>query len=147
MERTLVIIKPNAVQREIIGEIISRIEKRGFKITALKMLQINKDLAAEHYREHRAREFYQELVDFITSGPCVIMILEGEKAVDIMRLVCGPTDPSKAMPGTIRGDYGIRITQNVIHASDSLEAAEREIKLFFKEDEIIEYRLAAGAWI
>ena len=147
MERTLVIIKPNAVQREIIGEIISRIEKRGLKIIAMKMFLIDKELAEQHYQEHKGKEFYNELIDMITSGPSVVMILEGENTVEIVRKMCGATDPGKALPGTIRGDYGMRITHNIIHASDSLSASEREIKIFFREDEIIKYRLAAGPWI
>ncbi len=147
MERTLVIIKPNAVQREIIGEIISRIEKRGFKIIAMKMFLITKELAERHYREHMGKVFYNELIDMITSGPSVLMILEGENAVEVVRNMCGATDPRKALPGTIRGDYGMRITQNIIHASDSISASESEIEIFFREEEIVDYRLAAEPWI
>ncbi|KQC13605.1 MAG: nucleoside diphosphate kinase [Desulfuromonas sp. SDB] len=147
MERTLVIIKPNAVQRELIGDIISRFEKRGLKIVAMKMIVITPELAKVHYQEHQAKDFYQPLIKFITSGPSVVIILEGDRAIEVVRKMCGATDPLDADPGTIRGDYGIRVRQNIIHASDSLSSAEREIALFFSTPELIDYKLAARPWI
>ncbi|MBN1619088.1 nucleoside-diphosphate kinase [candidate division WOR-3 bacterium] len=147
MKRTLVIIKPNAVQRELIGEIITRFEKRGLKIIALKLVQITTDMAVKHYREHEGKDFYESLISFITSGPSVAMILEGENVIEVVRKMCGATDPMKAEPGTIRGDLGMRIRQNIIHASDSDRSSSREIEIFFKADEIIEYKLATRSWI
>ncbi len=147
MERTLVIIKPNAVQREIVGEIISRFERRGFKIVAVKMILIARKIAEKHYREHLGKDFYESVIRIISSGPSVVMILEGEKAVKMVRTMCGATDPGQALPGTVRGDYGMRIGQNIIHASDSAEASGREIRIFFKDDEIVEYRLASEPWV
>ena len=147
MERTCIIIKPNAVQRELIGDIISRFEKRGVKISAMKLILIDKMTAEKHYSEHIEKKFYHPLIKFITSGPSVVMILEGDQAVEIVRQMCGTTDPLQADPGTIRGDYGMSIRQNIIHASDSLESAEREIEIFFKKEEIIDYKLAARPWI
>ncbi len=147
MKKTLVIIKPNAVQRELIGEIITRFEKRGLKIIALKLLHITADMAVQHYKEHEGKDFYESLISFITSGPSVAMILEGENVIEVVRKMCGATDPMKAEPGTIRGDLGMRIRQNIIHASDSDRSSSREIEIFFKADEIVEYMLAARSWI
>ena len=147
MERTFIIIKPNSVQRELIGDIISRFEKRGLKISAMKLILIDKKTAERHYSEHVGKDFYQPLIKFITSGPSVVMILEGDQAIEIVRQMCGTTDPLQADPGTIRGDYGMSIRQNIIHASDSVESAEREIDIFFKKEEIIDYKLAARPWI
>lgn len=141
------IIKPNALQRELIGEIISRFEKRGLKIVAMKLTVITKEKAQEHYKEHQGKDFYDSLVEFITSGPSVVMVLEGENVIEVVRMMCGATDPMKADSGTIRGDFGMRIRQNIIHASDSDRSASREIGIFFDEDEIIEYSLATRSWI
>ncbi len=147
MEQTLVILKPNAVQRELIGQLISKFERRGMKITAMKLTRIPLKTAEQHYEEHRGKEFYKDLISFITSGPSVIMILESMDAVDIVRSMVGATNPAEAVPGSIRGDYATSPGHNMIHASDSGEAAEREIELLFKPEEIQEYRLAVRPWL
>ncbi len=147
MERTFVMIKPDAVQRGLIGEIISRLERKGLKIVAMKMLNVSKDLAERHYAEHREKPFFQSLVDYITSGPVVAMVVEGKNAVKVVRTLVGATNPQDALPGTIRGDFGMDIGRNVIHASDSLESAEREISLFFKPEEIVEYTRIDEDWL
>lgn len=131
MERTLVLVKPDGVKRGLIGEIISRFERKGFNIVDMKMLRMTKELAADHYAEHKGRPYYDRLIEYITSGPVVAMILEGEDAVNIVRMMIGKTSPSESLPGTIRGDFSLNITINVVHASDSLENAEREMKRFF----------------
>ncbi len=140
-------IKPDGVQRGLIGEIISRLERKGLKIVAMKMLSVSKDLAERHYAEHREKPFFQSLVDYITSGPVVAMVVEGKNAVKVVRTLVGATNPQEALPGTIRGDFGMDIGRNVIHASDSLESAEREISLFFKPEEIVEYKRIDEDWL
>ena len=147
MEQTLIILKPNAVQRELIGQLISKFERRGMKITAMKLTRISIETAEQHYGEHRGKEFYKDLISFITSGPSVIMILESMDAVDIVRSMVGATNPAEAVPGSIRGDYATSPGHNMIHASDSGESAKREIELFFKPEEIQEYRLAVRPWL
>jgi len=129
--RTLVLVKPDGVRRGLIGEIVSRMEKKGLSIVALRMLQMDEALARRHYAVHEGKPFFNDLVDFITSGPVVAMLLEGEKAVDVVRTMMGDTDPKKSAPGTIRGDFGMDIGQNLIHGSDSDENARKEIDLFF----------------
>ncbi len=133
VERTLVLVKPNGVARGLIGEIIARYERRGLRISALKMLQVDTQLAQEHYAEHVGKPFFGELVAFITSGPIVAMVVEGLAAVPVVRDMNGATDPLKAAPGTIRGDYALDMGENVVHGSDSVESAEREIALYFRE--------------
>ncbi|MBN2609495.1 MAG: nucleoside-diphosphate kinase [Candidatus Fermentibacteraceae bacterium] len=147
MDRTLVILKPNAVQRELVGELISKFERRGMKITAMKMSRIDRNTAEEHYREHVGKEFYEDLISFITSGPSVLMILESMDAVNIVRATVGATNPADAAPGSIRGDYATSPGHNMIHASDTIESATREIELFFRPEEIQEYRLAVRPWL
>lgn len=147
MERTFVMVKPDGVQRGLIGEIISRFEKKGLKIVALKMLKIPKELAEKHYAEHSTKPFFSSLVSYITSAPVVAMVVEGRDAVKVVRKLVGVTNPSEADPGTIRGDFGLDLGRNVIHASDSLQSADREIKLFFNEEEILEYRRENDVWI
>ncbi len=132
-ERTLVLIKPDGVRRGLVGEIISRFEKLGLKIVSMKSLVMDREMAEQHYFEHKGKPFYEELVDFITSGMIVAMVLEGESAVEIVRKVMGATDGRLAAPGTIRGDYAVGVSQNLVHGSDSLESADREVKLFFPE--------------
>lgn len=129
--RTLVLAKPDAVQRGLIGEIVSRIEKKGLRIVALRMLQMDEAMAKCHYAVHEGKPFFTDLVGFITSGPIVAVVVEGEKAVEVVRTMMGDTDPIKAAPGTIRGDFGLDIGQNLIHGSDSEENARKEINLFF----------------
>ncbi|WP_048146967.1 nucleoside-diphosphate kinase [Pyrococcus abyssi] len=141
-ERTLVIIKPDAVIRGLIGEIISRFEKRGLKIVGMKMIWISKELAEKHYAEHREKPFFKSLVEYITRTPVVVMVVEGRCAIEVVRKMAGATDPKNAEPGTIRGDFALEVSDaicNVVHASDSKESAEREIKLYFRDDEIFDY--------
>ncbi|MCS7140177.1 MAG: nucleoside-diphosphate kinase [Candidatus Nezhaarchaeota archaeon] len=147
IERTLIIIKPGAVVRGLIGEVLSRLEKKGLKIIGLKMLWMSKKEAEELYSVHKGKPFYEELIRYITSAPVVIGVVEGEEVIQVVRRVIGPTNPKEAPPGTIRGDYGLSITQNIIHASDSKESAEREIKIFFNEYEIHNYSRADEAWL
>lgn len=132
LEKTFVMIKPDGVKRGLVGEIIKRFETKGFTISAIKMMQISEELAKEHYGEHKEKPFFPELVEFITSGPVVAMIIECEECVSQVRTIVGATDPQKATPGSIRADYATTIRYNVIHASDSPESAQREISLFFK---------------
>ncbi|WP_028855776.1 nucleoside-diphosphate kinase [Psychrilyobacter atlanticus] len=136
-EQTFLMIKPDGVKRKLVGDILIRLEKKGLKIAAMKMLQITKELAELHYNEHRGKEFYEELIEFITSGPVVAIVLEGEGIVKIIRNFAGKTNPKEADCGTIRGDYAFDITQNVIHTSDSISSAQREIINFFKKSEIL----------
>ncbi|MFX4263541.1 nucleoside-diphosphate kinase [Pelotomaculum propionicicum] len=147
MERTYLMVKPDGVQRGLAGEIIARFEKKGFKIAALKMLRISRELAEKHYGEHVGKPFFEGLVGFITSGPVVAMVIEGKDAVSAAREMMGATNPLKAAPGTIRGSYGIDIGRNVIHGSDSRESAQREIALFFKEEELLDYSREIDCWI
>lgn len=147
MERTLVLVKPGALQRGLIGEIISRFEIRGLKVVAMKLMQVTRALAEQHYEEHVQKPFYEGLVNFITSGPIVAMVLEGENTVNMVRKMMGKTNPQDSAPGTIRGDFGISIGKNVVHGSDSLKSAEREIDLFFKEDEILDYQKTDENWL
>ncbi|MBM4461969.1 MAG: nucleoside-diphosphate kinase [Chloroflexi bacterium] len=137
MERTLVFVKPDGVQRRLVGEIISRLERKGLKIVALKMLRMDRAMAERHYGIHRDKPFFSSLVDFITSGPIVAAVVEGRQAVDVVRRLMGETDPLKAAPGTIRGDLGMEVQENLIHGSDSEENARKEISLFFSDKEII----------
>jgi len=147
VERTFVMVKPDGVQRGLVGEIISRIERKGLKIVAMKMLRIPKELAEEHYAEHRAKPFFSSLLSYITSGPVVAMVVEGKNAVKVVRKLVGATNPSEAEPGTIRGDFGLDLGRNVVHASDSAASAEREIGLFFRNEEILDYRRESDVWI
>ncbi|MDF9409231.1 nucleoside-diphosphate kinase [Pelotomaculum isophthalicicum JI] len=147
MERTYLMVKPDGVQRNLAGEIISRFEKRGFKIIGLKMFKITRDLAEKHYGEHVGKPFFEPLVDFITSGPVVAMVIEGKNAISAAREMMGATDPLKAAPGTIRNSFGIDMGRNVIHGSDSPASAAREIGLFFKEEELVVYNRDLDRWI
>ncbi len=132
-ETTLLIIKPDAVRRGLIGEVLSRIERKGLRIDAIRAERIDRDLANRHYAEHRDKPFFDELVDFITSGDVVVAKVSGPDAISVLRAIMGATDPAKAAPGTIRGDYGTVITHNLVHGSDSAESARRELALFFPE--------------
>ena len=131
IERTLVLVKPDGVRRGLVGEVISRFERLGLRITAMRLLTVDEDLASRHYAEHTGKPFYRELVSFITSGSVVAMVLEGESAIAMVRKLMGPTDPADAPPGTLRGDYGLEITENIVHGSDGPESAAREVALFF----------------
>ncbi len=147
MERTYTMIKPDGVQRGLVGEIISRFEKKGLKIVGLKMLQIPGEMAETHYGEHKGKPFFGPLVDYITSSPVVALVLEGKDAVSVAREMMGATNPLKAAPGTIRATYGMDIGRNVIHGSDSMASAEREISIFFKPEELTSYKRELEAWI
>jgi nucleoside-diphosphate kinase len=146
LERSLVLIKPDAIQRGLTGDIISRIERRGLKIQATRMLQMDKALAQRHYATHKGKGFFNELVSFITSSPIVAIVFQGKNSVEIIRQTMGETDPAKAKPGTIRGDFGVDITHNLIHGSDSVESALKEIALFFSPDEIFDYKRDIDKW-
>ena len=132
-QRTLILVKPDGVKRNIIGDVISRIERKGLKVIALELRTNDVDTAHAHYAEHAEKPFFGELVDFITSGPLVALVAEGDRAIEAFRGLAGATDPVKATPGTIRGDYALQVAQNIVHGSDSPESAEREIKIFFPE--------------
>src|SRR5713226_9255181 len=133
MDRTLILVKPDAFARGLTGEIIARFEHKGLRIIALRHMTLARDLAHSHYAEHAERPFFGELVDFITSGPLVALVAEGDCAIEAFRALAGATDPVKALPGTIRGDYALQVAQNIVHGSDSPDSAEREIKIFFPE--------------
>ena len=137
IERTLVIIKPDAVQRRLIGEIITRFERRGLRIIAMKLVRIDRPLAERHYAEHRGKPFYEALLEFITTAPAVVMLLEGYEAISAVRRMLGATDPAQAEPGTIRADYAMQTRYNLVHGSDAPATAVREISLFFSDAEII----------
>jgi len=147
MERSLVLIKPDAIQRGLAGEIISRLEKKGLKIVAMKMLHMDKNLAQRHYAIHKGKVFFDDLVNFITSSPVIAIVFQGKNAVEIIRQMMGETDPAKAYSGTIRGDFGIDIGHNLVHGSDSLENASKELDLFFSADEIFNYDRDLDTWI
>jgi|SRR5579875_289389 len=132
-ERTLILVKPDAFARSLTGEIIARFERKGLRLVALKLTTLERELAERHYAEHQGKPFYEELVQFITSGPLVAMVLEGEEAVSAARQVIGATNPLEAAPGSIRGDYAIAVGQNMVHGSDSPQSAQREVALFFPE--------------
>ncbi|MEW6572763.1 MAG: nucleoside-diphosphate kinase [Bacillota bacterium] len=147
MERTFIMVKPDGVQRGLVGEIIARFERRGYKLAGLKMFTMPSEVAETHYGEHRGKPFFEGLVGYITSGPVVAMVWEGKNVVAAGREMLGATDPQKALPGTIRATYGIDIGRNVVHGSDSPESAAREIGIFFKEAEVIEYNRTVDTWI
>ena len=147
MEKTFVMIKPGGVQREYVGEIISRFEKKGVKIVGLKLMRMSRELAEKHYTEHKGKEFFNDLIDTITAGPVVAMVMEGQNIVEIVRKMAGATKPIDALPGTIRGGYVLDVGQNGIHTSDSLESAAREIRIFFNENELLSYSLATEEWV
>ena len=140
MEKTLILLKPDAVKRKLSGEILSRFEKKGLKIVGLKMMTLSKQLAEKHYDVHKGKPFFKGLVEYIISGPIIAAVLEGENSILITRTMSGATDGSKALPGTIRGDYSMGIEKNIIHASDSKESFEHEFPLFFSSNEISEYQ-------
>lgn len=147
MEQTLVLVKPDGVQRHLIGEIIARFERRGLKLLGMKFMQMSDALAAEHYSVHRGRPFYEKLLAYITSGPVVAMVWEGNDAVAAVRTTMGATNPVEAASGTIRGDLGMEIGRNLVHGSDSAENAVKEVGLFFSEDELVTWHRAGEDWI
>jgi len=137
VERTLILIKPDAVERELTGEILSRIERRGFRITAGKLVRVSRELGEEHYAEHTEKPFFGELVEFITSAPTWALVVEGERAIATLRKTIGATNPADAEPGSIRGDLALGMPNNLVHGSDSPESAQREIALWFSDDELV----------
>jgi len=147
VEQTLVIVKPDAVQRGLIGEIVGRFERRGLRIAAMKMMRITPELAERHYAVHREKPFYDGLVRYITSAPVVAMVLEGNGAIETVRRTMGATDPADAAPGTIRADFGLEIGRNLVHGSDGPETAAFEVPLFFGEEEILSYSRDMDRWI
>ena len=147
MERTLALVKPDGVQRGLIGEVISRLEHRGLKLAAMKLMRLDQATAQEHYGEHVDRPFFSGLVEFITSGPLVAMVWEADGAVEIVRNTMGATDPKNSPMGSIRGDLGVNIGRNLVHGSDSVESASREIALFFQAGEILDYARSNDSWI
>lgn len=147
MERTLIIVKPEGVQRGLIGNVISRLEQRGLKFVGLKLLQIIPELAEKHYAVHKGKAFYPGLVKHITSGPVVVGVVEGPKAISIVRNTMGATNPAEANPGTIRGDYALEIGFNIIHGSDGPETAAQEINLFFRPEELLSYNVVTDRWV
>ncbi len=147
MEQTLIIVKPDAVQRGLIGPIITRLEQRGLRIVAMKMIHMDQALARRHYAVHEGKPFYEPLVAYITAAPVVLMVIEGDDVVQMVRQTVGATDPAKAAPGTIRADYGVTIGRNLIHASDSPESGMQEVALFFDQSELLSYRRDTDRWI
>ncbi|TFW48530.1 nucleoside-diphosphate kinase [Bacillus sp. 005/A4HT-01/001] len=147
MDKTFLMVKPDGVERQLIGEIVSRFEKKGLHLVGAKLMSIPKEVAETHYGEHKEKPFFGELVDFITSGPVFAMVWQGEQVVDVTRQIIGKTNPKEALPGTIRGDYGLTVGKNIIHGSDSPESAEREINLFFKQEELTNWDQTISSWI
>ncbi len=147
MERTLIIVKPDGVQRGLIGRVLSRFEEKGLRIAGLKLMRVSNELAETHYGEHREKPFFGDLVSFITSSPVVVGVVEGPNAVSITRGLVGATNPADAAAGTIRGDFGLTIGMNIIHASDAVESGKREVSLFFNDNEIVDYSRDIERWI
>lgn len=147
MERTLIIAKPDAVQRGLVGELIARFERRGLKIVGLKLLNVSVDLAQEHYKEHAGKPFFAGLVSYITGCPVVTMVVQGPNAIEIARATIGATNPVAAASGSIRGDLGVSIGRNLVHGSDGPESAAREVALFFNKDELLDYDRESDRWI
>ena len=147
MERTLIIVKPEGVQRGLIGQTLLRFEVKGLKVVGLKLLRISRELAERHYAEHQGKPFYEGLVAHITSSPVVVGALEGPDAIAVARALIGATNPRAAAPGTIRGDYGLEIGLNIVHGSDSVASGEREVGLFFAENELVTYERALDRWV
>ncbi|MBO9128243.1 nucleoside-diphosphate kinase [Bacillus sp. 165] len=147
MEKTFLMVKPDGVQRNLIGEIVSRFEKKGFQLVGAKLMSVSRETAEKHYAEHKERPFFGELVDFITSSPVFAMVWQGEDVIATARQMMGKTNPKEAAPATIRGDFGVTVGKNIIHGSDSPESAEREISIFFKEEEMVEYTKLTNEWV
>jgi nucleoside-diphosphate kinase len=147
MERTLVLVKPDAMQRGLAGEILARLERRGLRVVGLKLMQVDRTLAERHYGEHAGKPFYEGLVEYITACPIVAAVFEGTDAVEAVRTTMGKTNPREAAPGTIRGDLGLEIGRNLIHGSDSLASAEREVGLFFSPAELVSYERDVDRWV
>ena len=147
MQRTLIIFKPDCVQRRLVGEILRRFESKGLRVAALKLLQVDRALGEKHYAEHHGKPFFNGLIDFITGGPVVVGVLQGNEAISVVRTMLGATHGVAALPGTVRGDFSISKQNNLMHGSDSPESAQREIALWFKEGEVLEYAIAGSEWV
>jgi nucleoside-diphosphate kinase len=147
MQQTLILLKPDCVQRRLVGTIIQRLEQKGLRLVAMKLVQASQELAEKHYAVHKGKPFYHSLVQFVTSGPTVAMIWEGREAVAVVRALMGPTDGTKAPPATIRGDFALSVQNNLVHGSDSPENAASEIAIWFKPEEIVSYRPVDAGWI
>lgn len=147
MQQTLVLLKPDCIQRRLVGAILQRFERKGLQLVGLKLVQPDRTLAERHYAVHKGKAFYEPLLAFLISGPTLAIVLEGREAVAVVRQIMGPTDGTKASPGTIRGDHALSVQNNLIHGSDSPENAVAEIKLWFRPEELISYKLADGPWV
>ena len=147
MQQTLILLKPDCVHRRLVGALVQRFEQKGLRLAALKLVQASRSLAERHYAVHKGKPFYDSLLQFLTSGPTVALVLEGREAVAVVRAMMGPTDGTKAPPGTIRGDYAMSVQNNLIHGSDSPENAAAEIALWFKPEELVAYQPADNAWV
>src|SRR5262245_138192 len=147
MQQTLILLKPDCVHRRLVGTIIQRFEQKGLRLAALKLVQASRDLAERHYAVHKGKAFYESVLQFLTSGPTVAMVWEGREAVAVGRALMGPTDGTKAPPGTIRGDFALTVQNNLVHGSDSPENAETEIKLWFRPEELVSYQPADASWV
>lgn len=147
MQQTLILLKPDCVHRRLVGMIIQRLEQKGLRLAALKMVQANRELAERHYAVHKGKPFYESLIQFLVSGPTVAMVWEGREAVAAVRLLIGATDGAKAVPGSLRGDFGLSVQNNMIHGSDSPETAAVEIALWFKPEELVKFQPCDAAWI
>lgn len=145
--RTFAMIKPGAVQRSLIGEVITRFEKKGFNIIGMKIINVTEEQAKKHYQEHLGKVFYESLINYVTASPAVVLVIEGENAVEVVRKMAGATDPLEAQPGTIRGDYSSNVRNNIIHTSDSAETAQNEINIYFEENEIVQFDKTNEKWI
>jgi len=147
LERTLVIIKPDGMHRGLVGDILARLERRGLRLAALKLMRVSRELAERHYAIHKGKSFYEPLVDYITSDPVIVMALEGNKAIEAVRQTVGATNPTAAAPGTIRADFAIEIGRNLIHASDGPETAAFELALWFKPEELVDWKRDGERWV
>jgi nucleoside-diphosphate kinase len=147
MHRTLIIFKPDCVQRRLVGRILARLEAKGLRIAALKLIQVDRALGEKHYAEHQGKPFFAGLISFITSAPVIVGVLEGNEAISVVRTMLGATSGVAAAPGTVRGDFSISKQNNLVHGSDSPESAQREIALWFRTEEVVAYALAGGEWV
>jgi nucleoside-diphosphate kinase len=147
MQRTLIIFKPDCVQRRLVGQVLERFEAKGLRIAALKLIQVDRALGEKHYSEHAGKPFFEGLIEFITTGPVIVGVLEGNEAITVVRSMLGATNGATAAPGTIRGDFSISKQNNLIHGSDGPESAQREIALWFKPGEVVEYTIAGSEWV
>jgi nucleoside-diphosphate kinase len=147
MQQTLILLKPDCVQRRLVGTIVQRFEQKGLRLVAMKLVQASRDLAEKHYAVHKGKPFYESLLQFLTSGPTVALVWEGREAVAVARTLMGPTDGTKAAPATIRGDFALSVQNNLVHGSDSPENAAAEVALWFRPDELVKYQPADAAWV